>query len=101
MRPCCLETTLAGVLHAWLSGHAMSPYSRFVHQLLQAPLAYAGVSFSNRRPYKILEDMSGVLQPVSMSHGYLSILLCPSLSSEHSIYLTCSTQCFVQVMTYL
>ena len=33
-------------------------------RLPQAPLAYAGVSFANRRPFQILQDMSGVLQPV-------------------------------------
>ena len=36
---------------------------------MQAPLAYAGVSFANRRPYKILEDMSGVLMPVRASRA--------------------------------
>ena len=32
--------------------------------LVQAPLAYAGVSFANRKPFQILQDMSGVLLPV-------------------------------------
>ena len=33
---------------------------------LQAPLAYMGVNLANRRPFQILKDMNGVLQPVRL-----------------------------------
>ena len=58
-----------GLLLAWFPGHSNVTNSVLVIRV-QAPLAYAGVSFANRRPYKILEDMSGVLQPVSAPEGH-------------------------------
>jgi ABC-type multidrug transport system ATPase subunit len=51
----------------------------FLNQL-QAPLAYAGVSFANRRPFQILQDMSGVLQP-----GRMTLLLGPPSSGKSTL----------------
>ena len=79
MSPLCLVPYLTAAKRLHLCSQCCSS--------LQAPLAYAGVSFGNRRPYQILQDMSGVLQPVRASYDSQSMSSSRSRSHHDSNYM--------------